>query len=361
MRERYRTKVLLLFGGQSAEHEISVISARSVFQAIDSSKYELILIGISRTGKWFLDNGSGDILKNKNVNGEKSQQVFLGVGVNEIIKILQTDKSDIKFDVVFPLLHGPYGEDGTIQGLLELSGAAYIGAGVAASAIGMDKAIARKIFAHSGLRQTRYLVSLKKEWEQDTGQFLKNIYQRLNYPLFVKPANMGSSIGISKVPHQDKLLDAIQMAEEYDDKVIIEESVELAREIECAILGNYSAKASELGEIVPSGEFYDYTTKYLDDKSQLIVPAELTHAVKENIQDMALRAFNAIECRGLARVDFLLSVSGEVFLNEINTMPGFTPISMFPKLWRASGLTYSDLISELIQLAISSKDKIYYR
>ena len=347
-----KTRVLLVFGGQSAEHEISVISARSVYAAIDTSRYEVILAGISRSGQWFLDDGECQLLECDEVSAGSGVPVQLGGGQRDLVGSGGTDIGKGGFDVVFPLLHGPHGEDGCVQGLLELADAAYVGAGVTASAVGMDKELARAVFAHAGLRQTEYLVVRRSAWNSDRARILARIENALRYPLFVKPVNLGSSIGISKVHDVASLGAALDVAAGYDIKMMVESSVEQARELECAVLGNDDPKASVIGEIIPGAEFYDYTTKYIDDRSQLIVPADLSKSVKVSIQEMSLEAFRAIDGAGLARVDFLLSPSGEVFLNEINTMPGFTPISMYPRLWQASGIEYPELIGQLIQLAL---------
>jgi len=348
-----KTRVLLVFGGQSAEHEISVISARSVYAAIDTSRYEVILTGISRSGQWFLDDGEGQLLERDEITAGNGVPVQLGAGQRDLVGSGGTGVEKGGFDVVFPLLHGPHGEDGCVQGLLELADAAYVGAGVAASAVGMDKELARAVFAHAGLRQTEYLVVRRGAWDVDPTLILARIERELRYPLFVKPVNLGSSIGISKVHDVTSLETALEVAAGYDIKMMVESSVEQARELECAVLGNDDPKASVIGEIIPGAEFYDYTTKYIDDRSQLIVPADLSKSVNDSIQEMSLAAFRAIDGAGLARVDFLLSSSGEVFLNEINTMPGFTPISMYPRLWQASGIEYPALIDQLIQLALA--------
>ncbi len=347
-----KTRVLLVFGGQSAEHEVSVVSARSVYRAIDTDRYEVVLAGISRTGQWVLEDGKASLLEQSEVSGANGRPVQLGAGQRDLVARDGTPVSTGSFDVVFPLLHGPRGEDGSVQGLLELADAAYVGAGVAASAVGMDKELARAVFAHAGLRQTEYLVVRRSAWNADRPGTLTGIESKLRYPLFVKPVNLGSSIGISKVHDTQSLESAIDLAAGYDVKMMVETSVENARELECAVLGNDDPKASVIGEIIPGAEFYDYTTKYIDDRSQLIVPAELPESISAEIQRMSVEAFRAIDCTGLGRVDFLLAPSGDIFLNEINTMPGFTPISMYPRLWQASGIPYPELIDELIQLAL---------
>lgn len=348
-----KTRVLLLFGGQSAEHEVSVVSARSVYQAIDADKYEVILAGISRTGQWFLEDGNASLLEQSVVSDDNGLPVQLGAGQRDLVALDGNPVGSAAFDVVFPLLHGPRGEDGSVQGLLELADVAYVGAGIAASAVGMDKELARAVFAQAGLRQTDYLVMRRSAWKVDRQGTLEDIEAKLRYPLFVKPVNLGSSIGISKVHDTQSLESAIDLAAGYDLKIMVEASVENARELECAVLGNDDPKASVIGEIIPGAEFYDYTTKYIDDRSQLIVPAELPESVSAEIQRMSVDAFRAIDCAGLGRVDFLMTSSGDIFLNEINTMPGFTPISMYPRLWQASGIAYPALIDELIQLALA--------
>ena len=348
-----KTRVLLLFGGQSAEHEVSVVSARSVYQAIDFDRYEVILVGISRTGQWFLEDGEASLLEQSEVSDGNGFPVQLGAGQRDLVALDGKSVGNAEFDVVFPLLHGPRGEDGSVQGLLELTGVAYVGAGIAASAVGMDKELARAVFAHAGLRQTGYLVFRRGAWNANYQGMLEDVEAALRYPLFVKPVNLGSSIGISKVHDTQSLESAIDLAAGYDVKIMVEASVENARELECAVLGNDDPKASVIGEIIPGAEFYDYTTKYIDDHSQLIVPAELPESISAEIQRMSVDAFRSIDCAGLGRVDFLLTASGDIFLNEINTMPGFTPISMYPRLWQASGISYPALIDELIQLALA--------
>jgi D-alanine-D-alanine ligase len=250
------------------------------------------------------------------------------------------------------LLHGPYGEDGTVQGLLELAGLVYVGAGVAASAVGMDKVLARAIFAASGLPQTQYSVIMRSDWRRAQKSVLERLEGEHHYPLFVKPANLGSSVGISKVHDRQGLQAGLELASQYDTKLIVERSVENARELECAVLGNEYPKASGVGEIIPGAEFYDYTTKYIDDRSKLVVPAVLEKSEAESIRELAIRTFKAIDCSGLARVDFFMRPDGRVLVNEINTMPGFTPISMYPKLWAAAGVAYGDLIDRLIQFGL---------
>ena len=348
-----RTRVLLLFGGRSAEHEVSVVSARSVYAAIDRERYDVVLAGIDQQGRWYFGGkNSESLLSTTTVEPDKQVPARLSTAGTSLVSEDGDDLPDSEFDVVFPLLHGPYGEDGTVQGLLELAGLAYVGAGVAASAVGMDKALARAIFAASGLPQTQYSVIARSDWRRAQVPVLERLEGEHDYPLFVKPANLGSSVGISKVHDRQELQAGLELASQYDTKLIVERSVENARELECAVLGNEYPKASGIGEIIPGAEFYDYTTKYIDDQSELVIPAVLEKSESEAIQELAMRTFKAIDCSGLARVDFFMRPDGSVLVNEINTMPGFTPISMYPKLWAAAGVAYGDLIDRLIQFGL---------
>ena len=348
-----RTRVLLLFGGRSAEHEVSVVSARSVYAAIDRERYDVVLAGIDQQGRWYFGGKNNEsLLSTTTVVPDKQVPARLSTAGTSLVSEDGDDLPDSEFDVVFPLLHGPYGEDGTVQGLLELAGLAYVGAGVAASAVGMDKALARAIFAASGLPQTQYSVIARSDWRRAQVPVLERLEGEHDYPLFVKPANLGSSVGISKVHDRQELQAGLELASQYDTKLIVERSVENARELECAVLGNEYPKASGVGEIIPGAEFYDYTTKYIDDQSELVIPAELEKSESEAIQELAMRTFKAIDCSGLARVDFFMRPDGSVLVNEINTMPGFTPISMYPKLWAAAGVAYGDLVDRLIQFGL---------
>ena len=348
-----RTRVLLLFGGRSAEHEVSVVSARSVYAAIDRERYDVVLAGIDQQGRWYFGGkNSESLLSTTTVEPDKQVPARLSTAGTSLVSEDGDDLPDSEFDVVFPLLHGPYGEDGTVQGLLELAGLAYVGAGVAASAVGMDKALARAIFAASGLPQTQYSVIARSDWRRAQVPVLERLEGEHDYPLFVKPANLGSSVGISKAHDRQELKAGLELASQYDTKLIVERSVENARELECAVLGNEYPKASGVGEIIPGAEFYDYTTKYIDDQSELVIPAELEKSESEAIQELAIRTFKAIDCSGLARVDFFMRPDGSVLVNEINTMPGFTPISMYPKLWAAAGVAYGDLVDRLIQFGL---------
>ena len=347
-----KIRVLLLFGGRSAEHEVSVVSARSVYAAIDRERYDVVLAGIDQQGRWYFGGKDGESLSSSTVVPDEQVPARLSTAGPFLESKDGNGLPGSEFDVVFPLLHGPYGEDGTVQGLLELAGLAYVGAGVAASAVGMDKVLARAIFAASGLPQTQYSVISRSDWRRAQVSVVERLEGEHNYPLFVKPANLGSSVGISKVHDRQGLQAGLELASHYDTKLIVERSVENARELECAVLGNEYPEASGVGEIIPGAEFYDYTTKYIDDRSELVVPAVLEKSGTESIRELAIRTFKAIDCSGLARVDFFMRSDGSVLVNEINTMPGFTPISMYPKLWAAAGVAYGDLIDRLIQFGL---------
>ena len=351
-----KLKVAVLFGGKSGEHEVSLLSAASVLNAIDKTKYDVTLIGISKAGQWLLGTDAKALLA-----GERGAAKRLGAGT----ALAANPASALKVDVVFPVLHGTFGEDGTIQGLFELADIAYVGSGVLGSAAGMDKDTAKRLFAAAGLPIPKHVTVLRSEWKASAKKCTALIEKRLKYPVFVKPANLGSSVGISKVRDRSELAAAMNLAAEFDRKLVIEEGVGgkrgRARELEVAVLGNDAPEASVVGEIVPGKEFYDYEDKYLSAGSVPIIPAKLTATQSKQIRTMALAAFKACECAGLARVDFLVEPdyskkggagrAGRIYLNEINTLPGFTAISMYPKLWAASGLPYVKLIDRLIALA----------
>ena len=387
-----KLRVGVLFGGRSGEHEVSLLSAASVLHAIDKEKYEVVPIGITKDGRWLTSADAENLLTGKLVLEPRqlragdpdttSPAAVLARGEAVVVPPepvhrqtglvpFQTDAalmrraSDraINVDVIFPVLHGTFGEDGTIQGLLELADIPYVGAGVLGSAAGMDKDIMKSLFIAAGLPIVKHVTILRSAWESDRKSTQKLIEKKLKYPVFVKPANLGSSVGISKAHDRKELGPAIEEAAKFDRKIVIEQGVGgnkgKAREIECSVLGNDNPAASVPGEIVPGKEFYDYTAKYLDEGSQLIIPAKLSKAQAKTVQELAVKAFQAVDCSGLARVDFLMEPGGssgksggKIYLNEINTMPGFTSISMYPKLWAASGLGYADLIDRLIQLAL---------
>ncbi len=348
-----RLRVGVIFGGRSGEHEVSLASARSVMAALDPAKYEVVPIGITHGGRW-LTNGDplARLAAGEDAAPAGSALVGPSVGHRELVPGATGERFP-QLDVIFPVLHGPFGEDGTVQGLFELAGLPYVGCGVLASAAGMDKIASKMLFAAAGLPQTRYLAFTRREWEQRPDDVLARIKAELRYPLFVKPANLGSSIGVSKVKEAGALAPALTEAARYDRRLVVEEAVPHAREIECSVLGNEEPIASVPGEVVPSNEFYDYAAKYIDGKSALLIPAPLPATLAERVRELAVRAFKAIDGAGLARVDFLLNdLSGELFVNEVNTMPGFTAISMYPKLWEASGLSYPELCDRLIELAL---------
>jgi len=340
------THVIVLFGGESAEHDVSCVTAAHVLRALDPSKYRISAIGISREGKWNLaTQAMADLKRGPEHVGEKlstdGEPTSISVVVGEAREGNQT--------VVFPLLHGPLGEDGTIQGLLELANIAFVGSGVLGSAVSMDKAVAKQMLNANGIPQPKY-ISLRESHVNEAS--LQHAIDTLGLPLFVKPANMGSSVGVSKVKNANELKTAATHALKYDEWIVIEEAIS-GREIEVAVLGNIDARASIPGEIVPGNEFYDYDDKYITDGAQLVIPAQLNADEIEAVQKLAIVIFHTLRAEGMARVDFFYEKDGRGFLcNEINTIPGFTPISMYPKLWQASGVGYSQLLTELIDLAI---------
>ena len=335
MASAQRIHVVVLFGGQSAEHDVSCVTAAHVIKALDSSKYDITAVGITREGKWVVAQPQADVLV---AEGEPTS----------ITPIVEQARGDAR-TVIFPLLHGPLGEDGTIQGVLELANIAYVGTGVLGSAVAMDKGVAKQVLHANGIPQPKY-VSLREAHVNEAA--LLHAADTLGLPVFVKPANMGSSVGVSKAHSIDEMRSAVQHALTYDEWVLIEEAV-VGREIEVAVLGNVHARASVPGEIIPGNEFYDYADKYIGDGAQLIVPANLTADEVEAVQHLAIVIFHTLRAEGMARVDFFYEQHGRGFLcNEINTIPGFTPISMYPKLWQASGMSYPALLDELIMLAL---------
>src|SRR5579871_974841 len=378
----HKLRVGILFGGRSGEHEVSLLSAASVLKAINKNKYDVVPIGITKEGRWLTESHAERLLQGGNAAEESSRQlragdpqttpgaVLLAKGEAVIVPPVpqahglvpfespaSSTQKGIDVDVIFPVLHGTFGEDGTIQGLLELADIPYVGAGVLGSAAGMDKDIMKQLFAFAGLEIVKHVTILRTRWEGDPKKVTKLVESKLKYPVFEKPANLGSSVGISKAHDRKELGPAIEEAAKYDRKIVIEQGVggkkNKARELECAVLGNDDAIASVPGEIVPGKEFYDYTAKYLDEGSQLIIPAKLSKSETKKVQELAIRAFKAVDCSGLSRVDFLMDPkTRKIYLNEINTMPGFTSISMYPKLWAASGLPYAELIDRLIQLGL---------
>jgi D-alanine-D-alanine ligase len=396
-----KLRVGILFGGRSGEHEVSLLSAASVLKAIDKTKYEVVPIGITKDGRWLTAESAERLLKgdssaDKNVRATQAEEKHLRAGDPEAtpgaavlatgaavvvppepvrreagLAPFQTDASSLRrasdrainVDVIFPVLHGTFGEDGTIQGLLELADLAYVGAGVLGSAAGMDKDVMKALFRAAGLPIVKHVTVLRSAWERAPKKAEQLVESKLKYPVFVKPANLGSSVGISKAHDRKELGPAMEEAAKFDRKIVIEEGVggkkNKAREIECSVLGNDEPNASIAGEIVPCKEFYDYDAKYLEEGSELVIPAKITKAEMKKARELAIAAFQAVDCSGLARVDFLMDPkSRKLYVNEINTMPGFTAISMYPKLWAATGITYPELIDRLIKLGIERhKDK----
>jgi D-alanine-D-alanine ligase len=350
-----RLRLGIIFGGRSGEHEVSVVSAQHVIAAADRERFEVVPIGITRSGAWLTPQETGAILARDEALYQKTLDTG-SAGGQGLLARPQALEVLSQVDVVFPLIHGPYGEDGTLQGLLEMADVPYVGAGVAASAIGLDKALMKALFAQAGLPVPDYRVVLGWRWESDQQTVTQELEAAMDYPWFVKPANGGSSVGITKVRSREDLAEAVQLALRYDRKLVVERGVQ-GREIECAVLGNDDPQTSPLGEIVYQREFYDYEAKYLDPNSQLIAPAQVPAETAARIQAMAVQAYRAIDCAGMGRVDFFLLPDGTVYLDEINTIPGFTPISMFPRLWQLGGLTYSQLISRLVDLALERHEE----
>jgi len=383
-----KLKVGILFGGRSGEHEVSLLSAASVMQAIDRSRFEVVPIGITKAGRWLTASHAEQMLGAQKIASiaasadEKHLRAgdpnatpgaaLLAGGESVMVPPMPDANSMVPFatspaehpssqainvDVIFPVLHGTFGEDGTIQGLLELADIAYVGAGVLGSAAGMDKDAMKRLFAAADLPIVKHVTVLRSQWEREPKKVRRLIETKLKYPVFVKPANLGSSVGISKVHTGSELAAAMDTAARFDRKIVIEQSVggqkQKAREIEVSVLGNDDPRASIAGEIVPDAEFYDYAAKYLDEGSKLLIPAKLNKSQMKKVRELAVAAFQAVDCAGLARVDFLMDPkSGKLYVNEINTMPGFTAISMYPKLWAASGVQYTELITRLIELAL---------
>ena len=349
-----KIRVGILFGGRSGEHDVSLLSAASVMKALDRAKYEIVPIGITRDGQWRVGSGAVQLLSQVLESGELVTPSVDPAGPKLLPLSPSTParSSRPEVDVIFPVLHGTFGEDGTVQGLLELADLPYVGAGVLASAVGMDKDVMKRLFRDAGLPVVPWELVRRADWHEDPAAVRKRIEKKLRYPLFAKPVNLGSSVGISKVHNRRELPAAINLAAQYDRKILVEKGID-AREIECSVLGNDKPQASLPGEVVPINEFYDYEAKYIKEGSELIIPAPLTARQTRRVQEVAVRAFQAIDGAGMGRVDFLLDrKTGKVYLNEINTIPGFTSISMYPKLWEASGVPYSELLDRLLHLAL---------
>jgi D-alanine-D-alanine ligase len=372
-----KLRVGVLFGGRSGEHEVSLLSAASILQAIDRNLFDVAPIGINKAGHWLTSGAAQGLLEGAGTNVAEPTKLRAGdPAATPGARVLaeghptlmapepavalsgQSCLDGQSLDVVFPVLHGTFGEDGTIQGLFELAGIAYVGAGVLGSAAGMDKDVMKRLFAQARLPIVKHVTVLRAEWERTPRKTVAQVEAALRYPVFVKPANLGSSVGISKAHNRKELGPALTLAAKYDRKLVVEQGVggkkAKAREFEVAVLGNDNPQASVVGEIIPGKEFYDYEAKYLSEGSTLLIPAPLSKAQTKQVREIAIAAFRACDLSGLARVDFLMEPEGKrrIFLNEVNTMPGFTSISMFPKLWEASGLSYKELITRLIELAL---------
>ena len=347
MIDNQKIAVGILFGGKSAEHEVSLLSAKNIYDAIDRNRFEPVLIGIDKSGKWLLSDASRFLLnagdpRNISLNPEGSPTALIPASEGSL------SNAASKLDVVFPILHGPFGEDGTVQGLLKLAGVPFVGPDVLGSAVGMDKDVMKRLFRDAGIPIGKFL-ALRSH---NTIPPFAEITAALGNPVFVKPANMGSSVGLSKVRNEAEFSAAVNEAFRHDSKIVIEECI-AGREIECAVLGNDAPIASVPGEVIPTHEFYSYEAKYFDENgASLEIPAQLDDKTRKRIQELSIQAFQTLCCEGLSRIDFFLKENGEVLINEINTMPGFTKNSMYPKLWEASGIGYTDLISRLIELAM---------
>lgn len=356
-----KLKVAVLFGGRSGEHDVSLVSARSVINALDKNKYDVHLVGITREGSWV--GGSNSLALLESMKNTESSSSVLPTKKQELVNTplpsknislipMLAEKKEITFDVIIPILHGPYGEDGTIQGLLEIAGIPYVGSGVLGSSMGMDKIAMKMIFEANELPVCSYVWFLRSEWDKEKNKLVKNIEKELGYPCFIKPANLGSSVGISKAHNRKELIEAVTLAAKYDRRILVEEGIN-CREVECAVLGNDDPKVSIAAEIIPGKEFYDYEAKYTEGLSQTNIPAKLPKSITKKLQAISQKAFIALDLAGMARVDFFIrKENNEILINEVNTIPGFTNISMFPKLWEASGIPYQQLLDILIKLAL---------
>ena len=352
--EDQKKSIVLIFGGRSGEHEVSVNSANSIYKAVDRDRYNVVSIGINKDGQWFWGISPENVLNSGFPSPAQAKQVTLVIDPTNP-HFIALDGSSLpnqgQFDLIFPVLHGTYGEDGTLQGLLEMANVPYVGSGVLGSSLGMDKDRMKAVFSEKNLPLARYHTVLRSELINRTNTIVKDIEEKIGYPCFVKPANLGSSVGISKAHNQEALLQALNIAMKYDRKIVIEENIN-GREIEVSVLGNDSPEASLPGEILPAEEFYTYEAKYSNIGSSLVIPANIEESVTKRLRAMAVQAFQAVEASGLSRVDFFVTNQNEIYINEINTLPGFTEISMYPKLWEATGISYSKLIDRLISLGI---------
>ncbi len=363
-KKKRKIRVGVIFGGRSGEHEVSLMSARSVMDALDREKYEVVPVGIDKNGRWL----TGDVMGALAEGLQASPAALLPdpqLSALMQVEMRETQPASLsavtELDVIFPVLHGPYGEDGTVQGLLELAGLPYVGAGVVGSAVGMDKAIFKNVMAANGIPILPWKLYTSKDWTKRPSAILDEIEAALTYPVFVKPANLGSSVGISKCDSRDDLAVGISQAAGYDRRIVVEQGVN-ARELEVSVMGNEDPIASVVGEIRPRREFYDYVAKYMaepgsEDESELIIPADLAAVASSKVRHLAVQAYKAIDCAGLGRVDLIMDRdTGAIYMNEINTIPGFTRISMYPKLWEASGVSYPELLDRLVALAMERYD-----
>ena len=355
-----KIKVGVVFGGRSGEHEVSLVSATSVIGALDRKKYEVVEIGISKDGRWFSGDGVLTAMKSGKAIDPSLEVAILPEPKKRGVFNLSS-KALVPVDIIFPVIHGTYGEDGTIQGLFELAAIPYVGAGVLGSSAGMDKIMQKDVVRQAKINTAPSLWFVSEEFAKSKDEIISKIEETLGYPCFIKPSNSGSSVGISKAHDRKELIASIEDAARYDTRVLVEKSVDGAREIEVAVLGNDFPRASCAGEVVPSNEFYDYDAKYVDGKSKTHIPAELPKEVEEICRTSAVKAFKVLNLSGMSRVDFLVTKHNEVYFNEVNTIPGFTSISMYPKLWEASGISYSALLDELIRLGFeraAAKEKL---
>ncbi len=356
-----KLRIGLFFGGRSGEHEVSLASAKSVMENLDKDKFEVVPIGITKEGSWLLGvdpvrllAAEQDVTPDANLEQTTAVTLTGDPTLRRLIPVQGGEPlgSSGSIDVLFPVMHGTYGEDGSLQGLMDMANVPYVGCGVLGSALGMDKEKMKMVFQSVGLPIVDYVVYRRNEWERSPETIMDAIEQRFGYPCFVKPVNLGSSVGVSKAHSREELEHAINVAAEYDRKIIIERAID-CREVECAVLGNDEPIASVVGEVISSNEFYDYRAKYIDNKSQTIIPANIPQATAEEVRRQSVQAFLALDLSGLARVDFFIEKqTGKVYINEVNTMPGFTQISMYPKLWQASGVSYPELLERLIELAL---------
>jgi D-alanine-D-alanine ligase len=353
MKQKRKIRIAVIFGGKSAEHEVSLQSAKNIINALDRKKYEPVLIGIDKSGKWHVQDYAGKLLLETNLKLKKlNKSESLAVVPARNKKVVHISKDYVReklIDVVFPVLHGPFGEDGTIQGLFKILDVPFVGPGVLGSAVGMDKDVMKRLFREAGIPTAKFLIFHRADKNKIRFEKIK---KELRTPFFVKPTNLGSSVGISKVRNKKDFAKAIKEAFWFDDKIIIEEYIK-GREIECSVLGNENPMASVPGEIIPTHEFYSYRAKYIDEDGAILkIPAELSPITIKKVQELAVKVFEVLCCEGMGRVDFFLKSNGKIYANEINTIPGFTKISMYPKLWEASGINCSQLIDKLIELAI---------